>query len=234
MNPPRIAGQYAAKVATTTTTMPKNQTRRGHAAPAELALPAASPIARNDTTAPAPRPNNAAMIVRALTPADAPLYTALRREMLHDSPWSFASSPGDDVALTPNFIETKLAEPGQAIAGAFDEAASGQARLIGAAGLFRDHHVKMAHRARLWGVYIVPAARRRGTAARVVSLALDIARSWPGVNSVGLSVSARADNARRLYERLGFTAWGHEPDVIRIGGESCDEVHMVRFFDRDQ
>ncbi len=168
------------------------------------------------------------MLVRTLTPADGAAFLALRREMLADSPWSFASSPEDDVAMSPGFMEVKLLEPGQAIVGAFEDEGT---RLVASAGLFRDRHLKMAHRARVWGVYVTPGSRGRGVAAAVVERAVEVARSWPGVNSVGLSVSARAVGARRVYERLGFRAWGVEPAVVRIDGEECDEVHMVRFLD---
>lgn len=37
-------------------------------------------------------------IARLMKKNDIGAYTALRREMLLDSPWSFASSPEDDVA----------------------------------------------------------------------------------------------------------------------------------------
>lgn len=170
------------------------------------------------------------MLIRPLTPADATLYVALRREMLDDSPWAFTSSPQDDQGLDPAFIAQRLTQPGQAIVGAFDGAPT--PRLVGAAGLRRHTQIKMSHRAHLWGVYVTPAARCRGVATQILTHTLDLARSWPGVTSVGLSVSARADRARALYEQLGFVTWGHEPAAVVIDGQACDEFHMIRFFDR--
>lgn len=167
------------------------------------------------------------MTIRALTPADAAIYIALRREMLLDSPWSFSSSPEDDQGLKPEFITARLVEPGQAIVGAFED----DGRLVGAAGLRRHTSLKMAHRAHIWGVYVTPAARGRGIAAQVMERTLDIARSWPGVNSVGLSASVRSEAARHLYEKLGFVAWGREPAALTIDGKAYDEFHMVKFLD---
>lgn len=161
--------------------------------------------------------------VRLLNVADIPAYIALRREMLADSPWSFSASEADDRGLDAVFLAARLAESGQAIVGGFDEAG----RLLGVAGLYRDPHIKMAHRARIWGVYVTPPARGAGLAARVVGAALETARSWSGVSSVGLSVSANSDTAQRLYKRLGFVAWGTEPDCLRLGDRSFDEVHMI-------
>ena len=62
---------------------------------------------------------------------------------------------------------------------------------------------------------------------QVLERTLEIARSWPGVTSVGLSVSARAEAARRVYERLGFKAWGVEPGALVLDGRAYDETHMV-------
>src|SRR5690606_25761571 len=123
-----------------------------------------------------------------LTPEDAPAYVALRREMLADSPWAFAASPEEDVALDPAFVAMQVQEPGQAIIGAFD----GGVALQAVAGVYRQRHPKMAHRAHIWGVYVTPGARGRGLGRQVMSLALEVARSWPGVTSAGLSASARS------------------------------------------
>lgn len=167
------------------------------------------------------------MVIRSLTPEDAPAYVALRREMLADSPWAFAASPEEDRALDPAFVAMQVQEPGQAIIGAFDE--DGALRAV--AGIFRQRHPKMAHRAHVWGVYVTPAARRRDLGRQVVSLALEIARSWPGITSAGLSASARSTDACRLYEALGFRAWGREPGALVLDGEAIDEIHMVLFFE---
>lgn len=165
-------------------------------------------------------------IVRRLVASDSPRYVALRREMLLDSPWAFAASPEDDRGLDPEALAADLASPGSGIAivGSFDE----RGNLTGSAGLTRSRHVKMAHRAHIWGVYVTPSARGRGTAEAILHAAFDVARSWPGVTSVGLSVSENSPAARRLYERLGFIAWGLEPDALHLDGRSFAEVHMYR------
>lgn len=163
------------------------------------------------------------MELRLLVPADAGAYVVLRREMLEDSPWAFAASAEDDRALNADFIGAALAEPGQAIVGLFD----GSGRLAGAAGLVRSRHVKMAHRAHMHGVYITPGLRGRGLGVLLVRRALDAARGWPGVTSVGLSASVNSPEARRVYEKAGFVAWGIEPGALRWGGRAFDEVHMV-------
>lgn len=165
--------------------------------------------------------------IRTLTPEDAPAYSRLRREMLRDSPLAFAASESSDVGVDPEKMAQRLADAGNRIVGAFESEA-----LVGVAGVMRQHHPKMAHRAYIWGVYVTPSARGRGIGEGVMRAAIECAQSWPGVDSIGLSVSARTHHARRLYERLGFVAWGVEPGALRWEGEAYDEVHMcLRFSD---
>lgn len=159
--------------------------------------------------------------IRLLTPEDAPVYSRLRREMLRDSPLAFAASESSDVGVDPEKMAKRLAEPGNIIVGAFDGGA-----LVGVAGMFRQHHPKMAHRAHVWGVYVTPAARRRGVGEAIMNAVIETARAWPGVDSIGLSVSAGTHHARKLYERLGFVSWGLEPGALRWEGAAYDEVHM--------
>lgn len=163
--------------------------------------------------------------VRALTPADADAYSALRREMLLDTPFAFLSAPGDDRAAEPANLRASLADPAEnAIYAAIDP--THPARLLSVAGLYREKRTKTRHRAGIWGVYTTPSARGGGLARRVVAACVEHARSWPGVSVISLSVSTRTPNAQRAYESLGFRAWGMQPDYLCIDGASADEVHM--------
>ncbi len=162
------------------------------------------------------------MHTRALTVDDIPAFIELRREALRDSPWAFAASEDSDLGLQADVMRSRISQPGQAIVGAFDGD-----RLVGMAGLVRNHHGKMAHRAAVWGVYVTPSARGRGVAEAIMRELLRIARTWPGLDSVSLQVSARAEGAKRVYERLGFRQWGVEPAALKLDGVAYDEAHMV-------
>lgn len=176
------------------------------------------------------------MVIRALTGADAAWYLAIRREMLADSPWAFASSPDDDRFRDAGVVEAFVAGERQAILGAFaDESdppslrgdAGAAGPLLGVAGLLGNHRVKMRHRVTVWGMYVTPRARGRGIGEAVLGAAMRLAGAWAGVTSVGLSASGRSAGAIRLYERLGFRRWGVEPGAVVLDGESIDEVHLV-------
>jgi ribosomal protein S18 acetylase RimI-like enzyme len=159
--------------------------------------------------------------VRALGPDDAPAFVALRREALRDAPLAFASAPEDDRFAREKEVARQITDPRAALFGAFD----GE-RLVGSAGVYLDRHLKAAHKAHVWGVYVAPDRRRRGLARALVEACLARARAL-GASSARLSVSAAAPEARRLYEALGFQVWGVEPDALRAGGEAADELHMA-------
>lgn len=168
--------------------------------------------------------------IRPLHPADADAYLALRREMLADSPWAFGSSLSDDRMSDPARVLEQIQGPERAIIGAFlpdDDHSEPRAVLVGATGIYRQTQEKARHRASVWGVYVRPTARGRGLALQMLLAALDRARDWPGVDSVGLSVSVASPAARRVYERAGFLPWGVEPAALMIDGRAFDEVHMV-------
>lgn len=158
----------------------------------------------------------------ALRAGDAGRYWALRQAMLREAPWAFASDVETDVAQDPARFARRLTREGHSILAIEDE--SGE--LVAAAGVVRRPKRKLAHRAEIWGVYVLPTFRGRGLGKRVVRAAMETGLSWEGVTSISLSMSERSA-ARGVYESLGFLAWGVEPDVLRWEGRSYDEIHMV-------
>jgi RimJ/RimL family protein N-acetyltransferase len=161
--------------------------------------------------------------VRALAVQDAGAAIALRREALTAEPLAFGSSLEDDPGLTLPAMRGSLARrDGFALLGAFEES-----ELVGMVGLLRLERVKLRHRALIWGMYVRPAARRRGAGDALLRAAVERARAWPGVTRVELSVFETAPEARRLYQRAGFREWGVEPRAIVWGGREVAEHHMV-------
>lgn len=161
-------------------------------------------------------------MIRELRYDDAEAYVALRREALLDSPLAFASSPADDFASSPEAVREQLRRaPESVIIGAFRN------HLVGAVGLYRDRHLKSAHKVHLWGMYVTPSHRRHGIASELLDAALAHARALPGVSWVHLSVSSAALTAKRLYERAGFQIWGTEPDAMRHDGGTVIDYHMA-------
>jgi len=165
-------------------------------------------------------------LIRQLGPDDTAIYAALRREMLVDSPASFGSSPEEDRVAKPEFqIEPITPGGGNVIYGAF---AGG---LVGAVGLVRIDRLKQLHRAYIWGMYVAPDHRKRGLGRRLMAGVLEYADTFGSVTQVQLSVSESAPGAQHLYASLGFTAWGIEPNALRVDGRGYDEIQMVKMLE---
>jgi RimJ/RimL family protein N-acetyltransferase len=162
------------------------------------------------------------MHTRQLREHDIPAYIAIRQRMLTDSPWSFASSPQQDKGSDPENLRRSLSDPDFAIFGVL----AGE-DLIAVAMTNRETRHKRRHIAWIMGVFVEPAHRGRGCGEAVVGACIAYARAWEGVAQIQLGVSVSAPAAKRLYERLGFEAWGLERDALRVDGHSHDEVHMV-------
>jgi ribosomal protein S18 acetylase RimI-like enzyme len=160
--------------------------------------------------------------IRTLSPGDAEDLFELRRQALVDSPLAFMSSPEDDfaasVASVRDFLGRGIDSP---VFGACDP------RLVGMVGLYRDRHVKAAHKVHLWGMYVRPESRQQGLGHQLLDQALDHARKLDGVRLVHVSVGETAADAKSLYERAGFHVWGTEPEALCYDGRCMREFHMV-------
>jgi len=159
---------------------------------------------------------------RLLIPSDAPQYTALRKEMLEESPHSFGSSPGEARCTSATELEHYLATPSNTIVGSFQDN-----QLASVVGIMRESKSKQQHRAFIWGVYTPPSHRSKGHARSAMQHAIDTARTWPGVEIINLAVLDLSIPARELYKSLGFTHWGTEPDSIRYQSQPIPSHHLI-------
>lgn len=162
------------------------------------------------------------MHIRRLTPADATAFQALRLAALKDTPSAFGSSYEEEKDFPASVIEGRLAEKSdRGPFGAFE----GET-LVGLVALGRESMQKLAHKAVIWGMYVKPEARGKGVARALLLEALSLARSVPEVKQVNLCVNASNAGAIRLYESVGFKAFGYEPGAMLISGELHDEIQM--------
>jgi ribosomal protein S18 acetylase RimI-like enzyme len=164
------------------------------------------------------------MYIRRLAPADAIAFQALHLDGLRDSPSAFTASLKEESEKTLDQFETRLApETGSCYFGAFD----GET-LIAIGRLDRDSSHKQWHRAHIRGLFVAAAHRGKGAARKLMEHALDFAATLQGVTHVSLAVTAGNESAQRLYESLGFKAWGREPAALMIDGVPYDEIPMTK------
>ncbi len=163
------------------------------------------------------------MLVRRLAPSDASAYQALRLAALRESPSAFSSSYEQESNTLPATIEAHMAPgSGRIRIGAFDGA-----ELIGMVGVGRDEAPKVRHKAWVRGMYVAPEYRGKGVARRMMALALACAGALDGVRQVVLAVTAGNASAQALYESMGFTVYGREPDALLVDGVFYDDLQMM-------
>ncbi|WP_404923912.1 GNAT family N-acetyltransferase [Nisaea nitritireducens] len=163
-----------------------------------------------------------AFSVRALGQGDEAAFLALRREALTGDPTSFAAAPEDDFLRTEEDARQLFARRnGDVVFGAFTD------RLCGMAGLYREQKQKTRHKVHVWSMYVAPVARELGAGRALMEIVIAHAGTLDGVTDIHLSVSEQAGPARSLYDSLGFSVWGVEPEGLIVQGVSVPMQHMI-------
>ena len=164
------------------------------------------------------------MNLRILTADDAEAFWHLRLEALRNDSASFADSAEEHQNTTVEMVRERLsagAPSSSFVVGMFQEG-----KLAATAGFYRSHHNKERHKGNVWGVYVRPESRGKGVARALMQEIIRRARQMEGIEQVLLVASAHLP-ARKLYESLGFEAYGIEPRSLKIGSEYVDDVLMV-------
>ncbi|WP_421723673.1 GNAT family N-acetyltransferase [Bauldia sp.] len=163
--------------------------------------------------------SNTDLSLRRLIPGDARLYRDIRLESLLDSPEAYGSAHDTEAAHNLDWFAERLTTS-NVVGGFLGDA------LAGIAGFGTQSGVKNQHKGYLWGAYVRPEARGQGVGRRLCEEILSLGHGR--VEQIQLTVTSDNVAARRLYESLGFAAWGIEPRARRIDGRYVDDVHMVR------
>lgn len=163
------------------------------------------------------------MIIRRLTPEDAPACRRLRLQSLRESPTAFSGSYEEESVRPLEFFAHRLAPDDNVWPlGAF----RGK-RLVGIVTLVRDGQLKARHKAALYGMYVAPASRGLGIGRLLLTDAIALARKLQGVRQVRIGVVSANRPALRLYRSVGFVEYGKERQALLIDGRFYDEILMV-------
>jgi phosphoribosylglycinamide formyltransferase 1 len=162
------------------------------------------------------------VLVRVLRPTDVDAFRRVRLSALQREPTAFSSSFEIELAQPDKFRERLRGATDSLVMGAFvsDE-------LVGIAGFHREVAPKRRHAGTVTGMFVDEHHRGRGVGRRLLDAIVQHARSLEGLEQLELSVTAGNVPARRLYEALGFRAWGTQPRALRVANVDYAEDHML-------
>lgn len=163
------------------------------------------------------------MHVALLTASDALQYRELMLEAYVHAADAFTSTAEERQAEPLSWWVNRIAAPSglSQSFGAFDAG-----KLVGTVALEYSAKPKTRHSALVIGMYVKPAARRLRSGTMLMRAAVEAACSRPEVRALRLTVTEGNEPAIRLYESIGFVAWGVEPLAISTPSGYKGKVHM--------
>jgi ribosomal protein S18 acetylase RimI-like enzyme len=165
------------------------------------------------------------MKVRLIDAADARVYQRLRLQALQESPTAFSASHADEAGRSLDDVAARItaaADGSVCTFGIFE-----QDQLAGFVAVIHPQREKLRHAVELAGMYVAPSCRRRGFGRALLQAAVARAHAVAGVRQIRLGVNASNAEARALYQSIGFTSYGVEPDALQVDGMFHDEAHYV-------
>jgi ribosomal protein S18 acetylase RimI-like enzyme len=160
--------------------------------------------------------------IRQLTEADVEIYRVLRLHCLRESPQAFTTSHEEFSRRTTDSIAQQLRGYENFTLGAFEDE-----QLVGMVGFYRESALKLRHKGYLVSMYVLPEYRSHGIARSLLIEAIARAKRLPDLKQILLGVVVTQTTAKRLYDSVGFTIYGREPNAVKIGDEYFDEELML-------
>lgn len=93
--------------------------------------------------------------------------------------------------------------------------------------LMFEQKEKLKHKAHLVAMYVKPEYRKKGVAKGLIHKAVNTARRLKYIVQIQLAVTSENEPAKRLYESMGFEAYGIEKRSLQVGHQFYDDILMV-------
>ncbi len=170
------------------------------------------------------------MEIRLLQEHDAAVFRDVRLRALKEHPEAFGSSYEEQKDMPLEKWQERLRPSpvgDNGYFGAFDKE-----ELVGIIGFFRQQGAKVRHKATIISMYVPTEYRGKGIARDLMKSAIAYVKEKTTVEQLQLAVVTSNQNARRLYERMGFIPFGEEKRALNIGDRYYDECHMVLHLER--
>ena len=165
------------------------------------------------------------MIIREVAPADASTYFSLRVQSEQEYPQFVGFNTERELAAEHSGIVAMLSSyrsEGTIVWGAFEGI-----RIVGALALSQRPSRKYAHKALLWGMYVIPEFRGSGAAQALMNTAITWATEHPEIVAITLQVALSNIRALQFYKRVGFNVFGTEQRSLFAAGQ----FHAVHYME---
>lgn len=86
---------------------------------------------------------------------------------------------------------------------------------------------KLRHKGILFRMYVSKDFRGRGIANKLIEQLVERARAISDIEQINLTVISNNENAKKLYEKFGFTTFGSEQNAIKWKNKYFSEDQMV-------
>lgn len=163
------------------------------------------------------------MFTRRIKKEDASDYWKLRLRALKEYPEAFASSYEESLSKPLDEVANRISDnDDNYILGAFNNN-----KMIGMVGFKREASKKLQHKAVIWGMYIAPEYQGRGIGRKLLEEIIDRAKHMGSLKQINLVVVTSNEQAKRLYQSLGFQQYCIERKALKVGNTYYDEEMMV-------
>ena len=152
--------------------------------------------------------------IRQLLPVDAEAFSALRRLVIADNPVPMGLTLVEEQSRAMEGFRQQLGAPApNAAFGIFVDTELVACSAVAWTGSFASSR----HKVVLWGTFVKHEFRQRGLGRAVVRRALEHAKR-NGARRASLTVYLPNPEATSLYESLGFSVYGVEPEAVCLDG----------------
>ncbi|MCI0551377.1 MAG: GNAT family N-acetyltransferase [Anaerolineae bacterium] len=164
--------------------------------------------------------------IRRLLPHESSIYRELRLACLKNAPEHFGSTYEEESRISKLKFEIYIENNSQDhfMFGVFDDE-----KLIGLAGFDRMGRQRTRHRGEVVHMYVDSNYRGQNIGETLLRGLLEHAFKLDGIEQAQLGVIAGNDRAIKLYEKVGFRAYGIQPKYFKAGDTYMDQQFMQLF-----
>ncbi|MDG2364893.1 MAG: GNAT family N-acetyltransferase [Methylococcaceae bacterium] len=156
------------------------------------------------------------MIFTQLNASHCQAYKKLMLMATQESPFSWITSHNEVRTLTEREM-TEMLDHGQNESLINVGVLGTKKELIACLSLaFATQH-RLAHKATLHGLYVLPEFRRQGIARELLTMCINSIMEKPEVIYLDVTVVTAAFAARQFYRATGFSSFALEPDAVKVG-----------------